>query len=97
MLRYALYARMSKDEKSGLIKSIEDQKTAWKELAEQQGLVVKAIFEENKTAKIPGVRPVYRTLIEAVRMGEVDGILVWHINRLAQNMEKSGQFGSNAD
>lgn len=92
MLRYALYARKSKDDKSGLIKSIEDQKTAWKELAEQQGLVIKAIFEENKTAKIPGVRPVYRTLIEAVRMGEVDGILVWHINRLARNMEEAGSL-----
>ena len=54
MLRYALYARKSKDDKSGVIKSIQDQLDIWRELAKAQGLSIKAEYEENRSAKKPG-------------------------------------------
>lgn len=90
MLRYALYARKSKDDKSGMIKSIEDQKKIWQELADRQGLLVARVYEENKTAKLPGVRPVYRQMVADLSAGRVDGVLVWHVNRLARNMQEAG-------
>lgn len=90
MLRYALYARKSKDDKSGIIKSIQDQTTIWRELAHAQNLCIKAEYEENKSAKGPGLRPVYQTMMTRIKRGEIDGILVWHVNRLARNMEEAG-------
>lgn len=90
MLRYALYARKSKDDKSGIIKSIKDQLDIWHELAQAQGLFIKAEYEENKSAKKPGVRPVYQEMVAQIRRGQIDAIMVWHVNRLARNMEEAG-------
>ena len=90
MLRYGLYARKSKEDKSGVIKSIEDQKHIWEELAGQQNLSIDRTYEENKTAKIPGVRPIYDQLVRDLQAGVIDGVLVWHVNRLARNMQEAG-------
>lgn len=90
MLRYALYARKSKEDKSGLIKSIEDQKEISTQMAEHLGLTIQAVYEENKTAKTPGVRPVYNEMVAAIRAGKINALLVWHVNRLARNMEEAG-------
>ena len=92
MLRYALYARKSKDDKSGLIKSIQDQLDVWHTLAAERDLTIAREYEENKTAKIPGGRPVYARMLAEIAAGEVDAILVWHINRLARNMEEAGRL-----
>jgi site-specific DNA recombinase len=92
MLRFGLYARKSKEDKSGAIKSIEDQKAIWAELATQMGIDIASIYEENKTAMIPNVRPIYKELIGEIKAGRLDGILVWHINRLARNMEEAGSL-----
>ena len=90
MLRYALYARKSKDDKSGIIKSIQDQLNIWREIAPERGIQIVKEYEENKSAKTPGDRPVYKALMADLRSGAVDGILVWHVNRLARNMEEAG-------
>lgn len=89
-LRYALYARKSKDDKSGIIKSLKDQKDVWHGLAEAQGLHIMVEYEENKSARAPGGRPFYAEMIRRIRKGQIDGILVWHVNRLARNMEEAG-------
>ncbi|MDQ3813098.1 MAG: recombinase family protein [Armatimonadota bacterium] len=90
MFRYGLYARKSKEDKSGVIKSIKDQLDIWRQLAAERGLLIVKEYEENKTAKIPGVRPVYNRLIADIQAGRIDAILVWHINRLARNMAEGG-------
>lgn len=92
MLRYALYARKSKEDKSGIIKSIQDQIDVWQSLGQERGLTIARVYEENKTAKIPGVRSVYNQMVADIRAGQIDGILVWHINRLARNMEEAGSL-----
>jgi site-specific DNA recombinase len=90
MIRYALYARKSKEDKTGIVKSIKDQVDVWTELAASQGLHIAQVFEENKSAKQPGKRPIYLEMMARVRGGEFQGLLVWHVNRLARNMEEAG-------
>lgn len=92
MLRYALYARKSKEDNSGIIKSIQDQKDVLYHLAKERGLYIVTEFEENKSAKTPGNRPVYLDMIQRIKQGEINSILVWHINRLGRNMAEGGEL-----
>jgi site-specific DNA recombinase len=90
MLRYALYARKSDKDSDELIKSIEDQKFYCLREAERQGLAVARTYEENLTARIPGIRPVYNQMVRDIRSGRADAILTYHVNRLARNVEEGG-------
>src|SRR5207253_3674232 len=92
MYKYGLYCRKSKKEDGDSVKSIEDQKAYWVERSDQHGYVIKKEYEENKTAKIPDVRPVYREMINDLRSGKINAVLVWHINRLARNPKEAGEF-----
>ncbi|HEY3329260.1 MAG TPA: recombinase family protein [Capsulimonadaceae bacterium] len=90
MLKYAIYARKSKEDSSGTIKSIKDQVETLTVLAGSQGLSISKVLEENRSAKTPGHRPVYLGMVKQLSKGEIDGVLVWHVNRLARNMEEAG-------
>jgi site-specific DNA recombinase len=92
MLRYGLYSRKSDKEDGDTIKSIEDQKAYWNERAHQHNLLIAKIYEENKSAKIPGTRPVYKQMIADLKAGRIDAVLVWHVNRLARNMAEAGEL-----
>lgn len=90
MLRYALYARKSHEDKKLTEKSIKDQVKEWKDSAHQHGLFIARIFEESKSAMKPHQRPFFTEMLELIRKGQIDGILCWHINRLVRNMEEGG-------
>src|SRR3989338_519147 len=49
-----------------------------------------ATFEESKSAKIAGKRPMFTKMMTDIFSGKVDAILCWHINRLARNMTEGG-------
>ena len=88
-MRYILYARKSQEDKLRQVQSIGDQVQELHRLAERKGLtVVKEVFEE-RSAKSPG-RPVFDAMLESIRAGEVEGILVWSINRLLRNPVDEG-------
>lgn len=92
MLRYGLYSRKSDKEDSDTIKSINDQNAYWRERAQQLGLEIAKVYEENQSAMVPGKRPVYRELIRDLEAGRINAVLVWHINRLARNVREGGEF-----
>lgn len=83
-VRYILYARKSEEDKNRQVQSIGDQVKELHRLAERHNLhIVDEICEEH-SAKAPG-RPLFNILIDRIRSGEADGILVWSINRLLRN------------
>jgi len=86
-MRYFLYARKSEEDISRQVQSIDDQ---IRELhARYPDLDIVATYQEARTAKEPG-RPLFNEMLERIRTGEAQGILVWNINRLLRNPVDQG-------
>lgn len=92
--RDVIYARKSSDEGDRQIKSIPDQLEHCRELAQRHGLIVapEDEFQESKSAKTPGNRPVFDRLIDLVKKGQVRRIICWHPDRLARNGPEGGMI-----
>ncbi|MBX4209363.1 recombinase family protein [Candidatus Parcubacteria bacterium] len=90
-IEYFLYARRSimKSDKEEKVVSTESQMKEMKDIAQEQGLTILRTFEETITAKKPG-RPQFNEMIERIKKGEANGILVWKIDRLARNPVDEG-------
>ena len=91
-MRFIQYSRKSSEGDERQVQSIPDQHAALSRLVEQQGLVIVEKFEEAKSAKRPGSRPLFERMIAMLSRGEADGILCWHLNRLSRNPVDSGQI-----
>jgi site-specific DNA recombinase len=93
-LRYAIYIRKSTDDADKQVRSLEDQLAECQKLARDLGIVVlkENIIEESETAKIAGVRPKFRKLLNRIIAGELDGVIAWHPNRLSRNMLEAGEI-----
>lgn len=93
-VRYVLYARKSteQDEKQAL--SIESQVKEMIAIAERENLEIVDIRREAHSAKDSGLRPVFKEILEDIRTGRFNGILVWHPDRLSRN---AGDLGSLVD
>ena len=92
--RDVIYARKSSDEGDRQIKSIPDQLEHCRELAQRHGIVVapEDEFQESKSAKSPGNRPVFDHIIDLVKKGQVRRIICWHPDRLARNGPEGGMI-----
>lgn len=93
-VKYVLYARKSteSDEKQAL--SIESQVKEMLAIAERENLNIVDIRRESHSAKDSGQRPVYKEILEDIKRGRFNGILVWHPDRLSRN---AGDLGSLVD
>jgi DNA invertase Pin-like site-specific DNA recombinase len=93
-MKYCLYARKSteQDEKQAL--SIESQVKEMLAIAEKENLDIVDIRREAHSANDSGQRPVFKELLEDIRRGRFNGILVWHPDRLSRN---AGDLGSLVD
>ena len=87
---YFLYARKSSESEDRQVQSIDDQIGRLKELAMTQGLEIKEILTESKTAKMPYCRPVFADMIKRIEKGEANGIICWEMNRLFRNPVDQG-------
>lgn len=96
-LKYVLYARKSTDDPKRQVRSIPDQIDECQELAKRLGLKVVDILREEKSAKRPGLRPVFSQIIEDIKEGKYNGILAWNPDRLARNMLEAGMLIDLAD
>ena len=83
-MRYILYARKSEEDKMRQVQSIDDQVRELHALADRKNLTVTRELREEQSAKAPG-RPQFDAMMQAIRRGEADGVLVWSINRLLRN------------
>jgi len=84
-IRYFLYARKSSENEDRQMQSIEDQINVLQRLATSLNIQIVEVVEEAKSAKEPGQRPVFNSLLERIGRGEADGLLCWSINRLFRN------------
>ena len=91
-LKYVLYARKSTDDPQRQVRSIGDQITECRNLAQRLGLKIVKILEETKSAKKPNLRPVFTQMLKDIRVGKYDAILAWNPDRLARNMKEAGEI-----
>lgn len=91
-LKLLLYARKSSESEDRQVQSIEDQTNRLTDLAKIVGIEIVEILSEAKSAKKPGNRSVFDTLLKRIEKGEADGILCWSINRLSRNPIDSGRI-----
>jgi site-specific DNA recombinase len=90
-LKYVLYARKSSDDPQKQLRSIDDQIAECLQLADRLGLhIVGKPLREEKSAKKPGLRPIFSKILSDLRKGLYDGILAWNPDRLARNMKEGG-------
>lgn len=84
-LRVALYARISKD-RNGEQEGVTRQVDACRELVERRGWTVVAEHVDNDISAYSGKRrPGYLALLDDMRSGLVEAVVVWHPDRLTRN------------
>ena len=89
--KFFIYARKSTDSEDWQVRSIADQIAELKELVKKENLEIVDILVEKQTAKKPG-RPVFAEMLKRIEVGEAEGILAWHPDRLARNSVDGGQI-----
>ena len=87
---FFLYARKSTDVEDKQVLSIEAQVTELRSFARNEGLEIVDTFIEKKSAKTPG-RTIFGEMMKRLEVGEAQGILAWHPDRLARNSVDGGQ------
>jgi len=80
-----VYRRKSTDESGNQILSLITQKRITDLLAIYHGLTVVADYEEARSAKVSGNRPVFTKMLSEIRDGKAEYIVVAHADRLARN------------
>lgn len=88
----AIYARISRDrEGAGL--GVERQEADGRALAERLGWDVVAVYVDNDISAYSGAaRPQYRAMLDAVRAGEIRGVIAWHPDRLHRRATELEEF-----
>ncbi len=84
-LKYFIYARKSSESDEKQVQSIGDQTLIMSGIAKSYGLKVVDTITESKSAKEPHGRPEFEKMMERIKKGEAQGILVWKIDRLSRN------------
>ena len=86
---YFGYCRKSSESEDRQVASIEDQKRELREYAAREGIGMLEIYEESQSAYKRG-RPKFGEMMTRIESGEAQGILVWHVNRMARNAFDGG-------
>jgi len=88
----ALYMRISRD-KAGAGLGVERQQADCAELAKRLGWDVAAVYVDNDISAYSGkVRPQYRAMLDAVRAGQIRGVIAWHTDRLHRRATELEEF-----
>lgn len=91
-LKYVMYLRKSTEDEGRQIRSIGDQERDCRDLAKRLGLNVVDVIKEEKSAKKPEHRPLFKAMIKRIRSKEFDAVIAWHPDRLARNMIDAGKI-----
>ncbi|MCG8508234.1 MAG: recombinase family protein, partial [Rhodospirillales bacterium] len=84
------FRKSSEDKKEKQILSLKRQRRWARQRAEAEGHTLQTHLEEEKSAKLPYMRPVFDDLLARIKRGEAQGIYVWKLDRLARNPEEAG-------
>jgi len=89
-IKYGRYPRKSEEDKGKQVNSIEDQERDLEEIELREKLNVVIKFPgESQSAHSPG-RPIFAEVIKSIEAGKINGLLVWHANRLSRNPVDAG-------
>src|ERR1043165_1295252 len=88
--KYYIYLRKSSEGEDRQVQSIERQADEVQKLVLYQGLNIAGTFQESRSAMMPFNRPEFTRMIKGIKAGKANGIVCWHINRLARNPLESG-------
>jgi len=86
-MKYCVYSRKSTESEDRQVLSIESQIDKTKELANRLGarIAEKDFLSESKSAKITANRPKFKEMADRIESGSLNGIIVWHPDRLSRN------------
>jgi site-specific DNA recombinase len=84
---YKAYPRKSSEAEDKQTLSIQSQIDELKKLAKSKDIELfdQDFFEESHSAKKAYSRPVFEYLLSEIEKGKVQGLIVWHANRLSRN------------
>src|SRR6476619_6368114 len=86
-VRCAIYVRISQDtngERLGVTRQLEDCLA----LAAELGWQVAARYDDNDLSAFDGrYRPGFEALLDAMKTGQVDALICWHVDRLYRSMK----------
>jgi len=88
----AIYARIS-DDTQGTGLGVARQEADCRKLAERLGWPIAAVYTDNDISAFSGKeRPAYRRLLADLASGSVDGLIVWHPDRLHRSPLELEEF-----
>src|SRR5215207_7101493 len=80
-----IYCRISKDDGDGQGLGVRRQEKDCRALAERKGWAVAEVFTDNDVSAYNGRRrAAYARMLDALRSGVIDGLVVWHLDRLTR-------------
>jgi DNA invertase Pin-like site-specific DNA recombinase len=87
-----VYARISHDpngDQLGVTRQVQD----CHDLASRRGWPVSEVYvDDDRSAYSGRVRPAYRRMLDDIRAGTVDAVLVWHLDRLHRQPKELEEF-----
>ena len=89
-IAYVLYGRKSSESREKQVMSLPAQVDWCQKVASQRKLKIDQIFTEERSAEMPGNRPMFDEVVKRIRSGETSGIVCWKLDRLARNPEEAG-------
>lgn len=91
-LRAAIYTRISKDrEGAGL--GVDRQEAECRLHADRLGWEVVEVYADNDISAYSGKpRPGYRAMLDAIRSGQVQGVVAWHTDRIHRRATELEEF-----
>lgn len=86
-MNYGGYSRKSTESEDRQVLSITSQLDKNKEIADKLGVRITDAntFSESKSAKVTNNRPKFREMLDKIEAQEINGIIVWHADRLSRN------------
>ncbi len=90
-MKHLIYSRKSSESEERQVLSIPAQLRTLNDIAEREGYVIGACYEESMSAKASG-RPVFNEMIKVIQKSKGCSLLVWNIDRLARNMIDGGML-----
>ncbi len=88
----AIYCRIS-DDRDGSALGVKRQEEDCRALAERRGWPVAEVFVDNDVSAYKGhARAAYRRMLEAMKAGDVDAVVVWHLDRLHRHPKELEEF-----
>lgn len=86
-LNYGTYSRKSTESEDRQVLSLDSQADKAKEIAKALGVKISEeyVFSESKSAKTTNNRPKFTKMLQCIEQGEIEGIIVWHADRLSRN------------